>query len=81
MGQGAGRGFFKSGGIDQAKGEAIEIDLDGLPVAGDARRVMHDGGVTASQPVDQPGLSDIGPSNDGESEHRYLSATISASLV
>ncbi len=69
LGQRTGRGLFETGGVDQAEGEAVKLHIHCLPVAGDARRVMHDGGMASRQPVDQPRLADIGASDDGEGEH------------
>ena len=66
--QGVGRGFLEAGGVDQAERHAVEHRFGHAAVAGHAGRVMDDGDPPPGEAVEQAGLADIGPADDGDGE-------------
>ena len=52
-------------GVDQLKGFSVPLAFAVDTVAGDARRILHDGGAVTGQLVEQHGLAHVGPAHDG----------------
>ena len=65
LGQAAGVGV-PAAGVDDGEGAAVPVGVVGDPVAGHAGDVLDDRLAAADDPVDQRGLADVGPTDDGE---------------
>ena len=52
-------------GVHQVEGAAPPLGLGVQPVAGDARRVLHDGQAFAGQLIEQHGLAHVGAAHNG----------------
>ena len=63
----AGR-FLETRRVDDLESEIAQMRFTLAPVARDARRVVHQCELLAHQPIEQRGLSDIGPSDNGDRE-------------
>ena len=62
------RCLFKTGRVDDLEGEVAKMRLALAPVARDAGRVVHQCKLLAHQPIEQGGLADIGPTDNGDRE-------------
>ncbi|MPM52219.1 hypothetical protein SDC9_98976 [bioreactor metagenome] len=56
---------LNAAGVDQGKRAAVPVRLPVNAVAGDARRILHDGEPPTDQLVEQHGLAHIGPTYNG----------------
>ena len=55
-----------AGGVDHPEFEPEQARLALAPVAGHARPVVDERQLLADQPVEQGGLADVGPADDGD---------------
>src|SRR5690606_5799154 len=74
-------GILVAGGIDQREGQ-IADPADALaPVAGDARRIIDNGELSAHQPVEQRGFADVWPSDDGDGYGHLMPLLLTATII
>ena len=64
--------LLESGGVDDGEVEIAEARIGLAPVARHAGRVVHQGELLPRQAVEQGGLADVGPADDGDPEHGTL---------
>ena len=67
-GEALGAGILEAGGVDDGEVQIAEAGLPLPPVAGDARPVVDQRHAPADQPVEQRGLADVRPPDDGDGE-------------
>jgi len=60
--------ILEAGGVDQGQVQVAQTAAGEAPVAGHAGPVVNDGELLARQPVEQRGLADVRPADDGEFE-------------
>ena len=65
---------FQAGRVDHDEAQVAQARVALAQVAGDARLVIDQRQPLAHEAVEQGGLADIGPSDDGECEGHYLYA-------
>lgn len=52
--------------VDEREGTAVPLDLRADAIAGDTGHVMDNGDAAASDAIEQRGLANVGPSDDGD---------------
>ena len=67
-GEALGVGLFEARGVDDGEVQIAEPGLALAPVAGDAGQVVDQRQAPADQPVEQRGLADVRPPDDGDGE-------------
>src|SRR5262245_52629040 len=74
-GQALSRRCFEPGGVDHRKGEIAESRHTLAAVTGDTRQVVDQSEPLADEPIEQGGLADIGPSENGDREAHWKGAS------
>ena len=71
-GQRGGGSILEAGGVDDVELQVVELRRMDAAVAGDTRRVVDQGQPASGEPVEQRGLADVGPADDGYLESHFV---------